>query len=195
MNKITKEAAEAFCPASQQEWRQWLEENHASKQSVWLVHYKKKAGKPSISWSDAVDEALCFGWIDSIRKTLDEERFIQFFSRRKPAGTWSKINKEKVQQLAADGRMAQAGLDSIERSKQNGSWTILDDVEELIVPKDLTKAFRAHKGSKDYFLSLSKSVRKALLQWLVLAKRPETRQNRINEIAELAGQQRKPKQF
>ena len=192
---MEKKDSETFCPASQQEWRKWLEKHHQSKQSVWLVQYKKKANKPSISWEESVDEALCFGWIDSIRKTLDEEKYIQFFSKRKPAGNWSKINKEKIQQLTEKGRMAQAGLDSVERARQNGSWTILDNVEELIIPKDLAKAFRTEKGSKDYFLSLSKSVKKSMLQWIVLAKRPETRQNRINEIAILAAQKLKPKQF
>jgi uncharacterized protein YdeI (YjbR/CyaY-like superfamily) len=192
---MQKKDSETFCPASQQEWRKWLEEHHQSKQSVWLVQYKKKANKPSISWEESVDEALCFGWIDSIRKTLDEEKYIQFFSKRKPAGNWSKINKEKVQMLMQEGRMTQAGLDSVERAKQNGSWTTLDGVEELIIPKDLAKAFRMQKGSKDYFMSLSKSVKKSILQWIVLAKRPETRQNRINEIAELAAQKLKPKQF
>jgi uncharacterized protein YdeI (YjbR/CyaY-like superfamily) len=97
--------------------------------------------------------------------------------------------------LMQEGRMTQAGLDSVERAKQNGSWTTLDGVEELIIPKDLAKAFRMQKGSKDYFMSLSKSVKKSILQWIVLAKRPETRQNRINEIAELAAQKLKPKQF
>jgi uncharacterized protein YdeI (YjbR/CyaY-like superfamily) len=195
MKAVQKEAVETFCPASKQDWRKWLEEHHQSKQSVWLVQYKKKANKPSISWEESVDEALCFGWIDSIRKTLDEEKYIQFFSKRKPAGNWSKINKEKVQQLAAEGKMAQAGIDSVEKAKQNGSWTILDDVEELIIPKDLAKAFKIYKGSKDYFLSLSKSIKKAMLQWIALAKRPETRQNRIDEIAMLAAQKLKPKQF
>lgn len=150
---------------------------------------------PSISWSDAVDEALCFGWIDSVRKTIDEEKFVQFFGKRKPRGTWSKVNKEKVQRLIEAGLMFKAGLESIAAAKQNGSWEILDAVEELIIPEDLERAFKARGGSGDFFLSLSKSVRKAILQWLVLAKLPETRQRRIDEIAELAEQKMKPKQF
>ena len=192
---MQKEEIETFCPTSQVEWRKWLNKNHITKQSVWLVYHKKKSNKPSIAWSDAVDEALCFGWIDSTRKTIDEFSFMQFFSKRKPNSTWSKINKEKVQKLIDNGLMSQAGLDIIETAKQNGSWTILDEVEELKIPNDLEKAFKKHKGSKDYFLSLSKTVRKMMLQWLVLAKRPETRQKRINEIAEQAGQNKKPKQF
>jgi uncharacterized protein YdeI (YjbR/CyaY-like superfamily) len=186
---------EQFTPSSRQEWRQWLQENHVTKQSVWLVCYKKKSKVPSISWSDAVDEALCFGWIDSVRKTIDEDRFIQFFGKRKPKGTWSKVNKEKVQKLIDEGSMSKAGLESIESAKLNGSWVILDEVEELIIPNDLEKAFKSQSGSKDFFLSLSKSVRKAILQWLVLAKLPETRQRRISEIAELASRKLKPKQF
>jgi len=186
---------ETFCPKNQQEWRQWLTDNHTSKAGVWLLQYKKKSGNPSISWSESVDEALCFGWIDSIRKSIDEDKFIQFFGKRKPTSVWSKINKQKVERLIANGLMTKAGLTSIETAKENGSWSILDEVEELIIPADLQKAFQLHKGSKDYFLSLSKSVKKSILQWLVLAKRPETRQNRINEIAKLAAQNLKPKQF
>ncbi|MDR7212527.1 YdeI/OmpD-associated family protein [Flavobacterium piscis] len=186
---------ETFCPASQQEWRDWLKENHNSKQSVWLICYKKQTNIPTIFWSDAVDEALCFGWIDSTRKTIDNEKFIQFFCKRKPNSVWSKINKGKVERLIKEGVMAPAGYESIEKAKQNGSWIILDDVEELLIPEDLEKAFENQKNSKEYFLSLSKSVQKSILQWLVLAKRPETRQNRINEIAELASQKLKPKQF
>ena len=144
---------------------------------------------------EAVDEALCFGWIDSVRKTLDNETFIQFFSKRKPNGTWSKVNKEKIRQLVEAGLMTQAGLESIETAKQNGSWTILDEVEELILPNDLEIEFNTQPGSKDFFLSLSKSVRKAMLQWLVLAKQPETRQKRIREIVELAALKQKPNRF
>jgi len=193
MGEIQKQEIETFCPATRQEWRKWLKKNHHSKQSVWLILYKKASGKPVIRWSEAVDEALCFGWVDSKRQPLDKEKFRQFFSRRKPGGTWSKINKEKVRQLIANGLMTKAGLMTIETAKQNGSWTILDDVEELKIPKDLAKEFKTQPGSKDYFLSLSKSVRKMILQWFVLAKRPETRQKRIKEVAELAAQKLKPK--
>ncbi|MEJ7677953.1 MAG: hypothetical protein WKG06_08845 [Segetibacter sp.] len=112
---------ETFCPASRQEWRLWLKENHSSKQSVWLVLYKKESNKPTISWSEAVDEALCFGWIDSKRKPVNEDKFIQFFSKRKLNGTWSKVNKEKIKQLIDEGLMTKVGFDSIETAKQNGS--------------------------------------------------------------------------
>ena len=191
----TTNSSETIYVETSKEWRQWLMENHRFAPSVWLICHTRKSALPTIHWSELVDEALCFGWIDSVRRSIDETKFTQLFSKRKPNGTWSKVNKEKIQRLIADGRMTAAGLAAVETAKQNGSWTILDEVEELIVPKDLEKAFKQHNGSKDYFLSLSKSVKKALLQRIVLAKRAETRQKRINEIAELAGQNKKPKQF
>ncbi|ETZ21128.1 YdeI family protein [Pedobacter sp. V48] len=192
---MQKKEIETFCPASRAEWRQWLKENHSSSHSVWLIQYKQKSTKPSIPWSDSVDEALCFGWIDSTRKTIDEESFIQFFTKRKPNSNWSKINKAKVERLIAEGLMAEAGLKCIEVAKKNGSWSILDAVEELIVPEDLEEAFLLQPGSADYFNGLSKSVKKMILQWVTLAKRPETREKRITEVAELAAQKLRPKQF
>ena len=186
---------ELFYPKNLAAWRKWLEKNHVSKPSVWLVFYNKASAIPSISWSDAVDVALCFGWIDSKKVAVDKEKSHQFFSKRKSKSTWSKINKEKVLKLIDAGLMTEAGLICIETAKQNGSWTILDDVEELIIPGDLEIEFKKQPGSKDFFLSLSRSVKKGMLQWLVLAKRPETRQNRISEIAQLAAQKLKPKQF
>jgi uncharacterized protein YdeI (YjbR/CyaY-like superfamily) len=186
---------DTFCPTSQREWRQWLEENHGSKQAVWLVWYKKKANIPTVMWSDAVDEAICFGWIDSKRISIDDDKFMQFFSQRKPNGTWSKVNKEKIKELIDKGLMTKAGFASIEKAKQNGSWTVLDDVEELTIPNDLEEEFKIKKGSKEFFLGLSKSIRKGILQWIVLAKQSETRQKRIGEIAEMASQHLKPKKF
>ena len=186
---------DTICPANQSEWREWLLKNHQTKQSIWVIYHKKETKIPSMSWSDAVDEALCFGWIDSTRKTIDSQKFIQLFSKRKAQSTWSKINKEKIKKLVAAGSITKAGLEIIEIAKQNGSWTILDTVEELLIPDDLEKAFDANQNSKSYFLSLNKSTKKAILQWLVLAKRAETRQKRIIEIAELAAKKQKPKQF
>jgi uncharacterized protein YdeI (YjbR/CyaY-like superfamily) len=186
---------ETFYPPSRQHWRQWLQKNHNTKQSIWVVMYKKDSGMPTITWSDAVDEAICFGWIDSIKKSIDYQQSIQYFSRRKPTSAWSKINKAKVERLISEGLMAQAGYDSVEIAKQNGSWSILDGVEEIVIPKDLDKAFKLHPGSKDFFVSLSRSIKKMMLHWVVTAKRPETREKRINEIAELTAQKKKPKQF
>jgi uncharacterized protein YdeI (YjbR/CyaY-like superfamily) len=189
---MNKKEIKSYYAANRDKWRAWLKRNHCSKEAVWLVCYKKKSGVPTISWSEAVDEALCFGWIDSKRIAVDDDKFIQFFTKRKPNGTWSKVNKEKINQLIASGLMTKAGYESIEKAKQNGSWITLDKVEELKIPVDLAAAFKTKPGSKKFFLGLSKSVKKASLQWLVLAKRPETRQKRIIKIAAFAAQKKKP---
>ncbi|MCF8277620.1 MAG: YdeI/OmpD-associated family protein [Flavobacteriales bacterium] len=186
---------ETFYPISGQHWREWLQENHDKKQSIWLVCFKMKAKKPTISWSDAVDEALCFGWIDSTRRSVDDERFMQYFGRRKPSSTWSKVNKEKVEQLIEAGRMTKAGIACIEIAKQNGSWSILDEVEEVTIPDDLEAAFEKYPGSKKFFMSLSRSVRKRMLHWIVMAKREETRQKRITEVVGCTGQGIRPMRF
>jgi uncharacterized protein YdeI (YjbR/CyaY-like superfamily) len=186
---------EDFYASSRAAWRAWLQENHEEKQAVWLIYYKKKANQPSLSWSDAVDEALCFGWIDSTAKPIDEDTYKQFFTKRKPKSVWSKVNKEKIKRLTAEGLMTAAGLACIETAKQNGSWTILDEVEELIIPNDLEKAFEHHAGSKEFFLSLSKSAKKAMLHRIVIAKQQDTRQRRINEILEQVTLGLKPIQF
>lgn len=187
--------ATVYYPKTKAAWRKWLEKYHLTRESVWMVCYTKASGKPTVSWSDAVDVALCFGWIDSKKKKVDAATSHQFFSKRKPRSTWSKTNKEKVKLLTEQGLMTAAGLQCIEIAKQNGSWNLLDEVEALELPRDLLSAFRKHKGSKAYFNSLSKSIKKMMLQWIVMARRPETRQHRIEQIASLAAQQKKPAQF
>ena len=187
------ETVETFYPKGREQWRNWLKKNHNKKQSIWLICYKKKTNIPSLVWSDAVDEALCFGWIDSQRKSVDEDKFIQYFCKRKATGTWSKINKEKIKRLTKEGLMAQAGLDAIEAAKKNGSWTMLDDVEELKIPADLSKALSKNPIAKKYVANLSRSHKRAILVWLVMAKREETRAKRIAEVVELAGQHKRPK--
>ena len=186
---------EEFCPVDQGEWREWLSENHEKKEAVWLIFYRKKSPKYNLSWSDSVDEALCFGWIDSTKKTLDEERYIQYFTKRKPKSIWSRVNKDKVDQLIAEGLMQDAGYKSIEVAKSNGAWTMMDSVEALIVPEGLKAEFDKWPGSAEYYESLSKSAKKMLLGWIALAKRKETKQKRIIEIAENAAQGQKPKSF
>lgn len=192
---MQENSIEIFYPKNIKEWRKWLHKNHVSKPNVWIVLYNKASGKSTISWSDAVEVALCYGWIDSKKIKIDEEKSHQYFCKRKPKSTWSKINKDKIAKLIELDLLVEAGYITIEVAKQNGSWTILDEVEELQIPIDLEKAFKTYNGSKQFFLSLSKSVKKSILQWLVLAKRPETRQKRIEEIAELASKGMKPKQF
>ena len=192
---MSKKEHYKITPSNTKEWREWLTKNHVKEDGVWLIYYKKNADKPTISWSEAVDEALCFGWIDSVKKPIDEERFMQFFSKRKANSLWSKINKEKVSKLTQAKKMTPAGFEIIEKAKQNGMWTLLDEVEELIIPKDLKQAFDATPKALNYFLSLSKSIKKGMLTLVVVAKRPETRQNRINEFVSCAANNKKPKLF
>lgn len=187
------EKATSFHPATIQEWRKWLESHHITHDSVWLIMNKKKSGNRSFGWSEAVDEALCFGWIDSVARTIDDETYKQYFSKRKATSTWSRVNKVKIERLIAEGLMLDAGLKTIEIAKQNGSWEILDDVEDGILPDDLIQKLDEYPDAKEYVLGLSLSVRKMLLSWIALAKRPETREKRINEIAENAAQRQKPK--
>ena len=184
-----------FCPASRQHWREWLLAHHAQQQAVWLMYHKKHTGTPSLSWSEAVSEALCFGWIDSQAKPIDADTYRQLFSRRKPRSGWSRVNKEKVAQLLADGQMLPAGLAAIATAQQNGAWALLDEVDALVVPPDLAQALEASPAAGSYFAGLSRTDRRNLLQWLVLARRPETRQRRLAEIVTLAAQQLKPVQF
>ncbi|GAA4494568.1 YdeI/OmpD-associated family protein [Hymenobacter ginsengisoli] len=184
-----------FWPSSRQHWREWLLAHHAQEQAVWLVYHKKHTGTPSLSWSEAVSEALCFGWIDSQAKPIDGDTYRQLFSRRKPRSGWSRVNKEKIKQLLADGLMMPAGLAAIETAQQNGSWALLDEVDALMVPPDLAQALQASPAADSYFASLSRTDRRNMLQWLVLARRPETRQRRLAEIVTLATQQLKPVQF
>jgi len=187
--------AEDFCPCDKKEWRKWLKLNHNKKKGVWLIFYKKKSPNFNLSWSESVDEALCFGWIDSTKRTLDSTKYKQYFSKRKAKSNWSKINKDKVKTLIDQGFMEEEGYKSIQIAKENGSWTILDEVEALVIPEDLKAEFANYKGSMEYFDSLCKSVKKILLYWIVSAKRKETRRNRILEIVENASKNLTPKQF
>ncbi|RFC53652.1 YdeI/OmpD-associated family protein [Brumimicrobium aurantiacum] len=188
-------ALETFYPANKAEWRNWLAQNHATQQSIWVIFYRKKTGIPSLSWSEAVDEAICFGWIDSTKKSIDEEKYRQLYSKRNPKSTWSKVNKDKVKVLMEQDLIQEAGYKTIEIAKENGNWSLLDDVENLIIPKDLDQALKSNPKAEAYFLSLSKSNRKSILQWVVTAKRSDTRIKRINETVELSAQGLKPKQF
>ena len=192
---MIKQEEDNFYPLNQQEWRDWLELNHISKDSIWLIFFKKSSKTPNLSWSEAVDTALCFGWIDSTKRSIDKEKYIQYFSKRKPKSNWSKVNKIKIEKLMEAGLIKEAGLKSIEIAKQNGSWTILDAVEELIIPQDLESELNKYAGSKDYFLSLTKSIKKGILYWVISAKRPATREKRIAEVVTNANEKMIPKRF
>ncbi len=173
-----------FAPKSPDEWRNWLSKNFDSKETIWVKVSKKNAATHTLSQGQAVDEALCFGWIDGTARSLDEEHFLQSFVRRKPKSVWSKINKEKVSRFIAEGRMAPSGMESIEVAKANGYWAILDDVEALVIPSDLRKALKQHPEAQENFNNLSRSSKKSLLQSLALAQRPETREKRVQAIIE-----------
>lgn len=195
MGTMIKDEIETMLFSTPQEWRKWLKKNHRTQKYIWLLHYKKGAAEKSISYFEALDEALCFGWIDSTRRTVDAHRYKQLFCKRNPNGVWSKINKAKVQVLIDAKKMTPAGLESIATAQQNGTWSILDDVEELKVPKDLSDAFKKEPEAKKYFLSLSKSVKKRILHWIVLAKRAETRENRIAVVVKHAAKKTLPRQL
>lgn len=169
------------------EWRKWLEE-HATSSGVWLVYYKKASGKPSVSYDEAVEEALCFGWIDSRVNALDEQRYMQFFCPRKPQSSWSKLNKQRVEQLLQNGLMTAAGLETIVAAKRDGSWSALDAIEDLQLSADLIEALNSNKTASDNFMAFSTSSKKNIVRWIESAKRPETRLKRIAETVTLAAQ-------
>jgi uncharacterized protein YdeI (YjbR/CyaY-like superfamily) len=167
-------------------WRAWLETNHASASGVWHLSWRPATGRPRVPYEEAVEEALCFGWIDSKGGNLDHDRARQYYAPRNPRSGWARSNKERVERLIAEGRMAPAGLAAIARAKENGAWTMLDDVENLVVPADLAEAFRRHPGAEGQWSAFPRSVRRMHLEWVVQAKRPETRAARIEEIASRA---------
>lgn len=167
-------------------WRKWLEKNHASAKGVWLEYFKKSSGKPSVTVEEAVEEALCFGWIDSKMKPIDAERFRQVFTPRKTKSIWSKINKARVAKLIKAGLMTPAGLERVKASKRDGSWNRLDAVEALVMPEDFRTALRANPTAEKNFTAFNDSAKKIILWWIVSAKRPETREKRIRETVALA---------
>jgi uncharacterized protein YdeI (YjbR/CyaY-like superfamily) len=177
------------------EWRRWLERNHASSTGVWLVSWRTRTGKPQIPYDDAVTEALAYGWIDSKARTVDDDRAALWYCPRKPTSGWSRSNKTRVERLLAEGRMAPAGQIAIDTAKANGAWELLDDVENLVVPPDLATAFRRHKGSAAVWESFPRSVKRAHLEWVVQAKKPETRAKRVQEIAEKAARGERANQW
>lgn len=182
MAKSFKSQLGHYYPKTRKEWRKWLEKNHGSVKGIWIIYYKKGSGKATVSYEDAVEEALSFGWIDSTVNTLDEERYQQLFTPRKPHSTWSSLNKKRVEKLIKNGSMTPAGLEKIEKAKYNGSWTILDDVEDLIIPEDLENKFKKNKKALAIYESFSDSVKKQILWLIASAKRPDTRVRRINKI-------------
>jgi len=167
-------------------WRSWLQKNGEKERSVWLIMYRKETSKKSIGYAEAVEDALCFGWIDSKANKRDDESSYLYFAKRNPKSNWSKINKERVALLIAQGLMTDKGMEVVEQAKLNGAWKALDAVDNLELPNDLKDAFNKNRKAAEYFEQFPSSVKKGILEWIQNAKREETRQKRIIETVTLA---------
>jgi uncharacterized protein YdeI (YjbR/CyaY-like superfamily) len=178
--------ANSLHPLSRAQWRRWLQRHHARLEGVWVVRFKKHTGKRCLEYEDAVEEALCFGWIDGKIRPIDDERTMVWFAPRKPRSTWSRSNKERAQRLIETGRMAPAGLARIELAKRNGSWDSLAEVEAMRMPPDLTRALRASATARRHFNAFSLSAWRGFLYWITSAKRAETRARRVAEAVRMA---------
>jgi len=175
---------------SQGELRKWLEKNHEKSESIWLVTFKKSVPEKYVSTSQILDELLCFGWIDGIRRKLDENRTMQLIAPRKTEH-WAKTYKDRASRLITEGRMKPAGLFAIEASKENRLWNFMDDVDALITPKDLEKALDRNENAKSFFHSINDSSKRFVLRWIKLAKTEKTRANRIEKIVALSAEGKK----
>jgi uncharacterized protein YdeI (YjbR/CyaY-like superfamily) len=184
--KSRLEELERFHAKSREQWRTWLERNHLTSAGVWLVTYKKETGKPRIDYGEAVEELLCFGWVDSKPAKLDEERSMLLCTPRKPRSAWSKLNKERVERLMAQGLMAPRGLELVALAKQRGTWDALNDVDALVEPEDLKARLDGNAAARTHWDAFPPSTRRGILEWILNAKRPETRQKRVDETVTLA---------
>lgn len=176
----------SFQPTTLSSWRAWLEANHTRPDGVWLITYRRATGKATFTYEQAVEEALCFGWIDGHTKTLDEERGMQWYAPRRAGSVWARSNKERVARLIADGRMTPAGQAKIDAAQADGTWALWDRVDSLEVPADLAAALAGYPAARANFDAFPRSARHAILGWIAMAKRPETRAKRIAETARLA---------
>lgn len=177
------------------DWRQWLADHHATEKSVWLKIYKKTSSTPSVTYSESVDEALCFGWIDSSARKGDDQYYLQLFAKRNPRSNWSRVNKDKVERLTAAGLIADAGQAMIDLAKRTGTWTALDNVENLISPPDLQEQLDANPVAKGHFDAFPRSAKRGMLEWLLNAKTPATRAKRIVEIVTRAERNERANQY
>jgi uncharacterized protein YdeI (YjbR/CyaY-like superfamily) len=167
-------------------WRQWLIDNGQTVASLWLVYAKKGSGLPRLTYDEAVDEAICFGWIDSTVRGLDENYSIQFFTPRKPKSNWSRVNKNRVERLLAAHKIEAPGLKMIELAKQTGTWTALDAVENIEIPLDLDDALAYNPLAQQNFMAFARTYKRGILEWLFNAKKEETRSARIQKIVSMA---------
>ena len=177
-------------------WRKWLGKNHATSPGIWLIFYKSSTGKRKLFYDDAVEEALCFGWIDSTSKSYNEEKYMQRFTPRKPKSGWSGPNKKRIEKLIEKGLMMPTGLEKIEIAKKNGSWESLDHIyapaDQLQIPDDLEKAFSKNKKARTNFEHFAVFTRRQFLYWINAAKRPETRKARIKLAVLMCKANKKP---
>jgi uncharacterized protein YdeI (YjbR/CyaY-like superfamily) len=180
-------------PATTDDLRAWFAVNHASADGVWILYWRVGSGRASISWSQAVDEALCVGWIDTKIQPIDAERYVQYFTPRRAGSMWSRINKGKVDRLAVEGRMHPAGRAVIDRAIADGSWTLLDAAEALVVTDELQQAMVDHPGAGATYAALSNTGKKNLLRWIYTAKREATRTQRIAAAAAALADGRSPR--
>ncbi len=174
--------AERIAPGSAEEWGQWLTAHHSRGSGVWLVSARRDADK-AFSYEDSVLEALRFGWVDSTQKPVDERRSMMWFAPRRPQSLWTRPNRERIARLESEGRLEPAGRAAVEQARASGSWDLLEPAEDGVVPDDLAAAFARHPGGREQFDAFSPSVRKAILSWIITAKRPETRAGRIEQTA------------
>lgn len=177
------EHVDSYEPEDGGEWRAWLADHHAEASAVWLIYRKKGSGRTNLSWGEAVDHALCFGWIDSRVRRIDEHRYRQYFSPRRPTSVWSKVNKEKVARLIAAGSMQPAGLAAIEAAQANGSWTSIDGAEDGVIPADLGEALAALPDGLRRFRSLPRSEQRNRLQTIATTRSPAARRRRVAAAA------------
>lgn len=174
------------------EWRAWLAARHVDAPGAWLVYYKKGSGQPGVSYDEAVEEALCFGWIDSVMRPLDAERSIQMFTPRKSKSPWAPSNKERVARLLEQGLMADAGLAAVEAAKADGRWDAYEEALARPMPDDLVAALAANPDAERHFATYRPGTRRQILAWIAQAKRTETRQKRITTIIAAAAERRNP---
>jgi uncharacterized protein YdeI (YjbR/CyaY-like superfamily) len=182
---------EDFHPLERGAWRDWLAENHDRKSGVWFVYFKKQTGRPRVGTAEAVEEALCFGWIDSLSRRIDDERTKLLFTPRKPKSVWSKVNKARVEKLIETGEMTGFGLAKIAAAKASGAWDALTASDNLEIAGDLKAAFDKTEAAEMNFHAFPASVKKAILQWLNAAKRAETRAARIEKIVSMAARNKR----
>ena len=189
---MTSSELKAYYPKDRRAWRSWLEKNHAKSPGIWLIYYKKTSGRPRLEYSDAVEEALCFGWIDSTVRPIDEKKYMQRFTPRKPKSGWSGLNKRRVEKMIAQNLMTKAGFEKIEEAKKNGAWQHLDHIEALTLPEDFDKALSKNRKAKINFENFPQFTKKQFLYRINSAKRPETRKERIKLLVKMAAANKKP---